>query len=106
PWKDLAVDVVYECTGHFTSREKAAAHLQAGAKKVIISAPGKEVDATIVFGVNDQILTAQHQIISCASCTTNCLAPVVQVLHQAIGIETGLMTTIHAYTNDQRLSDV
>lgn len=106
PWESLDVDVVLECTGLFTTRSSAAQHLQAGAKKVIISAPGKEVDATIVFGVNNQILTQDHHIISNASCTTNCLAPMAQVLHEAIGIESGLMTTIHAYTNDQNLSDV
>ncbi|MCY0965030.1 type I glyceraldehyde-3-phosphate dehydrogenase [Parathalassolituus penaei] len=106
PWGEHQVDVVYECTGLFTSRDKAAAHLTAGARKVIISAPGTDVDATVVFGVNDQVLTADHQIISNASCTTNCLSPVAQVLHRAIGIESGLMTTIHAYTNDQNLSDV
>ncbi|GGO87367.1 glyceraldehyde-3-phosphate dehydrogenase [Marinobacterium nitratireducens] len=106
PWKTLGVDVVYECTGLFTSRDKAAAHLQAGARKVIISAPGKEVDATVVYGVNDSSLRQRHQIISNASCTTNCLAPVAQVLQREIGIESGLMTTIHAYTNDQNLSDV
>jgi glyceraldehyde 3-phosphate dehydrogenase len=105
PWKALNIDVVYECTGFFTQREKAHAHIQAGAQKVIISAPGKEVDATIVYGVNHQSLRASHQIISNASCTTNCLAPVAQALHTNIGIETGLMTTIHAYTNDQNLSD-
>lgn len=106
PWKDLKVDVVFECTGLFTSRDKAAAHLEAGAAKVIISAPGKDVDATIVYGVNDNILRQSHQIISNASCTTNCLAPVAQVLQRELGIENGLMTTIHAYTNDQNLSDV
>ncbi|MDE1461362.1 type I glyceraldehyde-3-phosphate dehydrogenase [Spartinivicinus poritis] len=105
-WSSLNVDVVYECTGLFTSREKAAAHLQAGAKKVIISAPGKDVDATIVYGVNHDILRQSHQIISSASCTTNCLAPVAKALNDKIGIESGLMTTIHAYTNDQNLSDV
>ena len=106
PWKELNIDVVYECTGLFTSRSKAAAHLEAGARKVIISAPGTDVDATVVFGVNDQALRQSHQIISNASCTTNCLAPVAQVLQREIGIESGLMTTIHAYTNDQNLSDV
>jgi len=107
PWKELGVEVVLECTGLFTSKEKAAAHLQAGAKKVIISAPGgKDVDATIVFGVNHDILKASHEVISNASCTTNCLAPLVQPLHQAIGVVNGLMTTIHAYTNDQVLTDV
>jgi glyceraldehyde 3-phosphate dehydrogenase len=107
PWKELGVEVVLECTGLFTSKEKAAAHLKAGAKKVIISAPGgKDVDATIVFGVNHDVLKASHEVISNASCTTNCLAPLVQPLHQAIGVENGLMTTIHAYTNDQVLTDV
>jgi glyceraldehyde 3-phosphate dehydrogenase len=106
PWAEQAIDVVYECTGLFTSRNKAAAHLTAGAQKVIISAPGTDVDATVVFGVNDQVLTASHQIISNASCTTNCLSPVAQILQRHIGIESGLMTTIHAYTNDQNLSDV
>ncbi|WP_163831607.1 type I glyceraldehyde-3-phosphate dehydrogenase [Spartinivicinus ruber] len=105
-WGSLNIDVVYECTGLFTSREKAAAHLQAGAKKVIISAPGKEVDATVVYGVNHDVLRQSHQIISNASCTTNCLAPIAKALNDTIGIESGLMTTIHAYTNDQNLSDV
>jgi glyceraldehyde 3-phosphate dehydrogenase len=107
PWKELGVQVVLECTGLFTSKEKAAGHLQAGAKKVIISAPGgKDVDATIVYGVNHDTLKASHEVISNASCTTNCLAPLVQPLHQAIGVVNGLMTTIHAYTNDQVLTDV
>ncbi|MBA1274653.1 type I glyceraldehyde-3-phosphate dehydrogenase [Stutzerimonas azotifigens] len=106
PWREHQVDVVFECTGLFTSRDKAAAHLEAGASKVIISAPGKDVDATIVYGVNDDSLRQSHQIISNASCTTNCLAPVAQVLQRELGIEQGLMTTIHAYTNDQNLSDV
>jgi len=106
PWKALNIDVVYECTGLFTQRDKAQLHINAGAKKVIISAPGKDVDATIVHGVNHQELKASHQIISNASCTTNCLAPVAQALNNSIGIESGLMTTIHAYTNDQNLSDV
>jgi glyceraldehyde 3-phosphate dehydrogenase len=107
PWKDLNVDVVLESTGFFTSKEKASAHLKGGAKKVIISAPGgKDVDATIVFGVNHRTLKASHTVISNASCTTNCLAPMVQPLHAAIGLVTGLMTTIHAYTNDQVLVDV
>ncbi|MBR9884344.1 MAG: type I glyceraldehyde-3-phosphate dehydrogenase [Oceanospirillales bacterium] len=106
PWKALEVDVVYECTGLFTSRGKAAAHLEAGARKVIISAPATDADATVVFGINQHSLTAEHQIISNASCTTNCLAPIVKPLHEAIGIESGLMTTIHSYTNDQKLSDV
>ncbi len=107
PWRDLGVDVVLECTGLFTSKEKAAAHLQAGAKKVIISAPGgKDVDATIVYGVNHDVLKAADEVISNASCTTNCLAPLVKPLNDAIGVEAGLMTTIHAYTNDQVLTDV
>jgi glyceraldehyde 3-phosphate dehydrogenase len=107
PWGELGVDVVLECTGFFTSKEKASAHLKGGAKKVVISAPGgKDVDATIVYGVNHSVLKATDTVISNASCTTNCLAPLAQPLHQAIGIETGLMTTIHAYTNDQVLTDV
>jgi len=106
PWKTHQVDVVLECTGLFTDREKAAAHLAAGARKVLISAPAKRADATVVYGVNEQVLTADMQIISNASCTTNCLAPVAQVLQRELGIEQGLMTTIHAYTNDQNLSDV
>ncbi len=107
PWGELGVDVVLECTGFFTSKEKASAHLKGGAKKVIISAPGgKDVDATVVYGVNQGVLKAAHTVISNASCTTNCLAPVAKVLHEKIGIETGLMTTIHAYTNDQVLTDV
>ncbi|MBV4397452.1 type I glyceraldehyde-3-phosphate dehydrogenase [Advenella alkanexedens] len=107
PWGELNVDVVLECTGFFTSKEKASAHLKGGAKKVIISAPGgKDVDATIVYGVNHQVLKASDTVISNASCTTNCLAPLVQPLHEALGVETGLMTTVHAYTNDQVLTDV
>ena len=107
PWGELGVDVVLECTGFFTTKEKASAHLAGGAKKVVISAPGgKDVDATVVFGVNQGVLKASHTVISNASCTTNCLAPVAKVLHEAIGIESGLMTTIHAYTNDQVLTDV
>jgi glyceraldehyde 3-phosphate dehydrogenase len=106
PWAELGVDVVHECTGFFRSREAAGAHLEAGAKKVIISAPGQGVDNTVVFGVNDNSLTSGDEIISNASCTTNCLAPLAKVLHEAIGIEHGLMTTIHAYTNDQVLTDV
>jgi glyceraldehyde 3-phosphate dehydrogenase len=107
PWKELAIDVVLECTGFFASKEKAGAHLQAGAKKVIISAPaGKDVDATIVYGVNHSSLKSSDQVISNASCTTNCLAPVAKVLNDGIGIESGVMTTIHAYTNDQVLTDV
>jgi len=107
PWKDLAVDVVLECTGLFTTKEKASAHLHGGAKKVIISAPGgKDVDATIVYGVNHGVLKASDTVISNASCTTNCLAPLVKPLHDRIGLVNGLMTTIHAYTNDQVLTDV
>ncbi len=107
PWKELGIDVVHECTGIFTSKEKASAHLAAGAKKVIISAPGgKDVDATIVYGVNHQALKASDTVISNASCTTNCLAPLVAPLHRKIGIVNGLMTTIHSYTNDQVLTDV
>jgi glyceraldehyde 3-phosphate dehydrogenase len=107
PWAALGVDVVHECTGLFTSKEKASAHLRAGARKVIISAPGgKDVDATIVIGVNDAVLRKEHTVISNASCTTNCLAPLVKPLHQAIGVVNGLMTTIHSYTNDQVLTDV
>ena len=107
PWGTLGVDVVLECTGLFTTKEKASAHLKGGAKKVIISAPGgKDVDATIVFGVNHSTLKAAHTVISNASCTTNCLAPLVKPLHDRIGVVNGLMTTIHAYTNDQVLTDV
>ncbi|MEG0820883.1 MAG: type I glyceraldehyde-3-phosphate dehydrogenase, partial [Burkholderiaceae bacterium] len=107
PWGELGVDVVLECTGFFASKEKASAHLKGGAKKVIISAPGgKDVDATVVFGVNQGVLKATDTVISNASCTTNCLAPLVKPLHEKIGLVTGLMTTIHAYTNDQVLTDV
>ncbi len=107
PWKELNVDVVHECTGLFTSKEKASAHLAAGAKKVIISAPGeKDVDATVVYGVNHSVLKASYTVISNASCTTNCLAPLAKVLHEKIGVVHGLMTTIHSYTNDQVLIDV
>lgn len=107
PWGELNVDVVLECTGLFTTKEKASAHLQGGAKKVIISAPGgKDVDATVVFGVNQGVLKATDTVISNASCTTNCLAPLVKPLHDKIGVENGLMTTVHAYTNDQVLTDV
>ncbi len=106
PWQELAVDVVHECTGLFTSKEKASAHIKAGAKKVIISAPGgKDVDATVVYGVNHKELKATDTVISNASCTTNCLAPLAKVLHEKIGIVSGLMTTAHAYTNDQVLID-
>ncbi len=107
PWGELGVDVVHESTGFFASKAKAGAHLQGGAKKVIISAPGgKDVDATIVYGVNHGTLKKTDTVISNASCTTNCLAPVVKVLHDHIGVVNGIMTTIHAYTNDQVLSDV
>jgi glyceraldehyde 3-phosphate dehydrogenase len=105
PWKDLDIDVVYECTGLFNTRVQAAMHITAGAKKVIISAPANDADATIVFGINHQTLTKEHTIISNASCTTNCLAPIAKALNDALGIEHGLMTTIHSYTNDQKLSD-
>src|SRR3546814_4089231 len=105
PWGELGVDVVLECTGFFTSKEKASAHLKGGAKKVIISAPGgKDVDATIVYGVNHGVLKASDTVISNASCTTNCLAPLVQLLHQKLGMVNVLMSTIHAYTNDQVLT--
>jgi len=107
PWKDHDVDVVLECTGLFTSKAKAGAHIAGGAKKVIISAPGdKDIDGTFVYGVNHDQLKASHTVISNASCTTNCLAPLVKVLHEKIGVVHGLMTTIHAYTNDQVLTDV
>jgi glyceraldehyde 3-phosphate dehydrogenase len=107
PWGELGVDVVLECTGFFTSKDKASAHLKGGARKVIISAPGgKDVDATVVYGVNHGTLKAAHTVISNASCTTNCLAPLVKPLHDQIGLVSGLMTTIHAYTNDQVLTDV
>jgi len=106
PWRDLNIDIVLECTGVFTTRELAGEHLTAGARQVLISAPADDADATIVFGVNEHILDGSHRIISNASCTTNCLAPLAKVLHQQLGIETGLATTIHAFTNDQRLTDV
>ncbi|WP_455117944.1 type I glyceraldehyde-3-phosphate dehydrogenase, partial [Rothia mucilaginosa] len=106
PWKDLGVDVVLESTGFFTEGSKAKAHIEAGAKKVILSAPGKNIDGTFVMGVNDdQYDAANHHIVSNASCTTNCLAPMAKVLNDAFGIKQGLMTTIHAYTADQRLQD-
>ena len=105
PWKELKVDIALECTGIFTAKEKAAAHLQAGAKRVLISAPGEGVDKTIVYGVNDDKLTKDDIIVSNASCTTNCLAPVVSVLHDAVGIVHGFMTTIHSYTGDQPTLD-
>ncbi|WP_027717921.1 type I glyceraldehyde-3-phosphate dehydrogenase [Desulfovirgula thermocuniculi] len=107
PWKELGVEVVVESTGHFTEREKAEAHLEAGARKVLITAPAKGPDVTIVMGVNaDRYDPASHHIISCASCTTNCLAPVAKVLHREFGIVRGLVTTVHAYTNDQRILDL
>src|SRR3954463_1645882 len=107
PWKDLGVDVVMECTGFFTTKAKASAHVRGGAKKVIISAPGgKDVDATVVYGVTHSVLKASMTVISNASCTTNCLAPLVKPLHDRIGVVNGLMTTVHAYTNDQVLTDV
>ena len=106
PWKELGVDLVLECTGFFTTREGAGAHLEAGANKVLVSAPGKNLDATIVFGVNDNVLTASDVLVSNASCTTNCLAPIAKALHETLGIEKGLANTVHAYTNDQRLNDV
>src|SRR6188472_1556952 len=107
PWGQLGVDVVMECTGLFTTKEKAGMHIKAGAKKVVISAPaGKDVDATVVYGVNHKTLKASDRVISNASCTTNCLAPLAKVLNDNIGIVRGLMTTIHAYTNDQVLTDV
>jgi glyceraldehyde 3-phosphate dehydrogenase len=107
PWGAHDVDVVLECTGLFTSKAKASAHLAGGAKKVIISAPGdKDIDGTFVFGVNEHLLKPEYTVISNASCTTNCLAPLAKVLHESVGIEHGLMTTIHAYTNDQVLTDV
>ena len=107
PWGELGVDVVIESTGFFTSKTKAQAHIDGGAKKVIISAPGgSDVDATIVYGVNNDVLRSTHTVISNASCTTNCLAPIVKVLHENIGVLSGVMTTIHAYTNDQVLTDV
>jgi glyceraldehyde 3-phosphate dehydrogenase len=107
PWGALGVDIVLECTGLFTTKEKASMHLKAGAKKVIISAPGgKDVDATVVYGVNHNVLKGSHTVISNASCTTNCLAPLAKVLHESVGIVRGIMTTVHAYTNDQVLTDV
>ncbi len=107
PWGSVDVDVVLECTGLFTTKEKASAHLKGGAKKVVISAPGgKDVDATVVYGVNHQVLRSDMTVISNASCTTNCLAPLVKPLHEAIGVVKGLMTTVHSYTNDQVLTDV
>lgn len=105
PWKELAVDIALECTGLFTEREKASAHFEAGAKRVLISAPAKGADLTVVYGINDDRLTPDHTIVSNASCTTNCLAPVAYVMHKAFGIERGYMTTVHAYTGDQPTHD-
>jgi len=105
PWKDLGVDMVFECTGIFSDRDKAAVHLEAGAPKVLVSAPSKGADNTIVFGVNDKTLTQEQKVVSNASCTTNCLAPPAYILDKAIGIERGYMTTIHSYTGDQRIVD-
>jgi glyceraldehyde 3-phosphate dehydrogenase len=106
PWGTLGVDLVCECTGAFIHRDRAALHIAGGAKKVLISAPGTDVDATVVYGINHSVLTASHQIISNASCTTNCLAPIVKPLHKAMELLSGYMTTVHAYTNDQQLTDV
>ena len=106
PWKELNIDIVFECTGLFTTKEKAAMHIEAGAKKVIISAPATGVDATIVFGVNNHVLKSEDTVISNASCTTNCLATVVKPLHEGLGLVSGLMNTVHAFTNDQSLLDV
>ena len=106
PWGALSVDIVFECTGLFTDRESARQHLTAGAKRVLVSAPGKNLDATVVYGINHDVLTDADVLVSNASCTTNCLAPIAKPLHDSVGIEQGLMTTIHAYTNDQNLSDV
>jgi glyceraldehyde 3-phosphate dehydrogenase len=105
PWKELGVDIVLECTGLFTTKDKAAAHLAAGAKRVLISAPADNVDLTVVYGVNHDKLTKDHKVVSNASCTTNCLAPVAKVLNDAVGIDKGFMTTVHAYTNDQPSHD-
>ena len=105
PWKDLGIDIVMECTGIFTDRDKAAAHLEAGAKRVLVSAPSKGADLTVVYGVNHDKLKADHKVVSNASCTTNCLAPVAKVLNDLVGIKSGFMTTIHAYTNDQNVLD-
>src|SRR6201997_2425156 len=105
PWKDLGVDIALECTGIFTSKDKASAHLTAGAKRVLVSAPADGVDLTVVYGVNHDKLTKEHIVVSNASCTTNCLVPVAKVLHDAVGIEKGFMTTVHSYTNDQPSQD-
>ncbi len=105
PWGEMGVDVVMECTGVFTDRDKAAAHLESGAKRVLVSAPSKGADLTVVYGVNHDKLSADHKVVSNASCTTNCLAPVAKILDELVGIQSGFMTTIHAYTNDQRILD-
>jgi glyceraldehyde 3-phosphate dehydrogenase len=105
PWGNLGVDIVFECSGHFTKRDLAMAHIDAGAKHVLISAPGENADLTVVYGVNHHLLTKDHKIVSNSSCTTNCLAPIADVLHKSVGIDVGYMTTIHAYTGDQRLVD-
>ena len=105
PWGDLGVDIVLECSGHFNSRDKAAAHLDAGAKRVLISAPAKQADLTVVYGVNSHLLNQDHLVVSNASCTSNCLAPLAKVLNDSIGIESGFMTTVHAYTGDQNILD-
>src|ERR1700756_2164787 len=105
PWRELAIDIALECTGIFTSKEKASAHLAAGAKRVLVSAPADDVDLTVVYGVNHDKLTKDHVVVSNASCTTNCLAPIAKVLHDAVGIEKGFMTTVHSYTNDQPSQD-
>ena len=106
PWGELNVDVVMECTGAFNSKEKSMVHIEQGAKKVLLSAPGKTADATVVYGVNQEVLKASDLVVSNASCTTNCLAPLAKALHRTVGIERGLMTTVHSYTNDQVLTDV
>jgi glyceraldehyde 3-phosphate dehydrogenase len=105
PWKNLGVDIVMECTGIFTDKDKAKVHLDAGAKRVLVSAPSKGADITVVYGVNHEKLSGEHKVVSNASCTTNCLAPVAKVLNDLVGIKSGYMTTIHAYTNDQRILD-
>lgn len=105
PWKELDIDIVYECTGIFTARDKAAMHLDAGAKHVLISAPGKDADLTVVYGVNHDKITSKHKILSNASCTTNCLGPIAAALHDTVGMVSGLANTIHAYTNDQNITD-
>jgi glyceraldehyde 3-phosphate dehydrogenase len=106
PWKDLGIDIAMECTGLFTAKDKASAHLTAGAKRVLVSAPGDGADMTVVYGVNHDKLTKDHKVVSNGSCTTNCLSPVAKVLHETFGIKRGLMTTVHAYTNDQRILDL